>query len=247
MINFGINKEALLKDICCGGRNVNLIQYIELLKSKGKIWIGRIKCSSRFAELYSETILKYAQKISRSKCKRYGCKNLQEEFASQSTVYVLEQCGDIERNFGEDEEIARKSVFLRMSTFIKYRCLENTKPKEIGFDRKFIYKGSEEEINVFDKGIEDKSQNIQDEVEERILNEIKKKLKLNPEEACIELLKINVEAGLTREEALAKTGKMLEMSPEEMLKSMQKYMIEQKRVRKTSLGEFVVGEGNDER
>lgn len=160
---------------------------------------------------------------------------------------MLEQCGDIEKNFEGSDEIIKKIISARIHTHIKYECLtEIGRPKKIGFYRKFTYKGDQKEANLLDV-IEDKTQNIQDEVEERILNEIKKKLKVNPEEACIELLKINVEAGLTREEALAKTGEMLGMNPEEMLRSMQKYMIEQKIVRKTSSGEVVVGEGNDER
>ncbi len=237
---YSLTIEDIIGEFCNGEKFLD--DYREVLKNKGKIWIGKTKCSKKFAELHSQMILRSTKKFAGLLCLKYYCKSEVQDIASKSIVYVLDKCGDVDKNFVDDEKSAEKIIKARIYYFIKYECLKSLgQPKVGSFYGTFTYKGNEEERNVFDRGIKDDSQNVQDELEEKELKQIKKRQETNPEETYIELLMRNIESGLNREEALLKTAKVLGITPQEMLKLLQKYMIEQKRVRETEDGDFVLG------
>lgn len=64
------------------------------------------------------------------------------------------------------------------------------------------------------------------------LERIKEKQKIDAQGACIEMLNKYKELGLTKEQVIKKTGLMLGVSPEEMLKAMD-YSIEQEQAMAT--------------
>ena len=72
--------------------------------------------------------------------------------------------------------------------------------------------------------------------------EEEKTKRISNEERCIEILKKNIEFGLSREEAISKTGEKLGIEPSQMLQILKEYMIKKKKVRETKDGEYVLGE-----
>lgn len=80
-----------------------------------------------------------------------------------------------------------------------------------------------------------------EQVEDIILDEEKKQTK-QPEELCVEALKIYIDNGFSREEAIAKTSEKLGMDPEEMLDALKTYLIKNKKVRKTQNEEYILGD-----
>lgn len=240
---YGINTNTMIKYIICAGDEEGAENHEKILEEKGKIWIGDTECSKGFASIHSKTIIQKAAKTSKDLCLKYRCKHMEQDIAGDAIVYVLQKCGDIDKNFYDKEEAAEELIKARMYMFIKYRCLTNLgKPKQYYFYGKYSYKGDKNERNVFDRGIEDKTENVQNEVEEKILEEIKRKKEKNPEEACIELLKMHIESGLDKEEAITRTGQVLGVNPEVMVETIKTYMIKQNSVRQTKDGGFVLGE-----
>ena len=248
LLNIGIDLDKIILYLCCNENEKHLEDVLRTLKRNEKLWIRKTKCTKEFAERYSKQMLNSARKISIKLCKRYGYKDRVQDIASDALVYVLEKCGDIEKNYGDNEELSIKFIGGRIYNYIRFSCLSlSLKSKREGstlLHRKFTnHKGGEEEINEFDAGIKDKEQeSIEDEVERKVLEEIKKKQEENPEEACMELLSQYVEVGYKREEALSKTSEKLGLSSEEMLELLRSYMIGNRRVRETKDGGYVLGE-----
>ena len=183
-------------------------------------------------------MIRCARKTAMKLCSKYGCKN--KNIASDALVYILEKRGDIEKNYSDNENLCRELIGKIMYTHIKFSCLRNLRKKNENTHRRFTsHKGSQEEINVFNSGIKDDTENgIQDEV----VGEIKGKQENSPEEASIELLSYYIEQGYTREEVLSKTSEELGMSRKKMLKALKKYMLEIRKVRETEDGGYVLGE-----
>ena len=157
----------------------------------------------------------------------------------------MQKCGDIEKNFEDNEDILKKIIRLRISIYIKYRCIQQLKrPTEISFGGTYQnHKGDEKEINVFDRGIKDDSQDIEDKVADQILLEEEDEIKSeNIGQTYAQILMHNINQGLTVEEALKKMESKLNIKKEEILKELRTYMIKTKQVRKTKDGGFVLGE-----
>lgn len=240
---FDIGIDILLQYLCCKGREEFVTNFRDILEKKGKVWIGQTECSREFANKYSKAFIAIANKNSKIVCKKYGFISEQQDIASDALEDMLYKWGDIEKNFGDNDNLVKKLISTRTYLNMEYKCLEMLrKPREYSFHRTFTSKDSEEELNVFDKGIKGNSINVQEEAEMKILKEIKEKQAKSPEEVCIDLLKEYIELGLNMEESIKRTGEALGISPEEMLETLQKYMIEQKRVRKTASGNFIMGE-----
>lgn len=223
-----------------------LMNIEEFWKKDGKLWIGeKIACSKKFAERYAKIILEEAEKFSKSSCNKYYCRHLQPDIASDSIVYILQKCGEIEKNFEDDEDISKKLIRLRIRTYIKYSCIKQlNKPKENSFAGRFqTHKGDVKEKNVFDRGIKDNSQNIEDEVEYKISLETEKNRESDDMgQTYAQILMQNINQGLTVEEALEKMESQLDINQEEILKVLRTYMIKTKQVRQTKDGGFVLGE-----
>ena len=242
---YNISIEEIIQYILCRGYNEEYTQaHINILKRKGKIWIGKTECSKEFADKCAQCILRNAEKFSKMYSNRYNCKYLQMDLASDSIMYILQNCGDIEKNLGDNIEISKKIIILRIRIYIKYNCINQLKPRK----EKSFYgvvrdpKNNMNEINVFDRGIKDESQDIESKVMEKMLDQqdISKEESIGGKYA--KLLMKNINKGLTLDQALRKMENDMGLSQEDILKELRKYMIETKKVKETEKGEFILGE-----
>lgn len=124
---------------------------------------------------------------------------------------------------------------------IKYNCLKNIcKPSILSFHRRYQNnEGYQENEKTFNKGIKGNLENVQDEVEEKILRENGTE---NIEETYAKILMQNITQGLSVEESLGTMERELLIGREEILKVLKDYMIKMKKVKKTQQGEFILGE-----
>ena len=181
LFNTGIDLDKIILYLCCNESEKHLGDVVKTLERNRKLWLGETKCTKKFAETYAKQIMEMTNGISIKLCSRYGCKDRVQDIASDALVYVLEKCGDIEKNYCDNEELNIKFIGGRIYNYIRFSCLSlSLRSKREGstlLHKKFTnHKGSEEEINVFDRGIEDKEQeSIEDEVERKVLEGIKKK------------------------------------------------------------------------
>lgn len=244
---YDVEVDELIAHLCCKGRRKNLCEYKELLDEKGKIWLGKTKCTKKFAENHAKAILKYAHKFSKILCKDYHTTTKVEDFAMQTVIYILEKRGDIEKNYGDDFEKAERIIKRQIFMSIKIRCICEIKKVKRTIS---IYKDAASKdgkkgdpiLNLKGKYAEHDEQNdVQKQVEDIILDEEKKQTK-QPEELCVEALKIYIDNGFSRQEAIAKTSEKLGMDPEEMLDALKTYLIKNKKVRKTQNEEYILGD-----
>ena len=241
---YEIDINTIIQNILCAGKEKYVSNYTDLLEKRGEIWIGSTACSKKFANTYSKTIIEKAGEISRMLCSKYRCKHMQQDIASDTIEYILKKSGEIEKNFYDNKEIAENRICARINFYIKCKCLKSlSKSQKYDFYIRYTYKDDGKRSNIFDIGIKDETtQDIEKEILEEMEEKSKEKSKENPEEKCIELLMKNIELGLSRENALEKTGEMLNLNPEEMLEQLKTYMIKQKRAKKTKDGGYVLGE-----
>lgn len=232
--------EEIVQYILCNGKKEYISSYLKLLDERERIWIGREKCSKEFASIYSKNILQSTKNTSRKICLKYGCKYMEKDLMGDTIVYILENCGDIEKNYGysnENKDIVNKILIGRIHLYIKYKYLDSIKKTKVySIQTKYKVRDTEE---FEEMQLKDKTVKVEDEVENKILKEVKPK---NLEQECIRVLRRYVESGLGREEALRKTGEELGMDPEEMLTAMKNYMINKKIVKETEDGEYMVGD-----
>lgn len=243
---FDFSIDKIIQHVFCAGQESEYLEeYKKVIREKKKIWIGDTGCSKSFAEKQAKFIIKEAEKNSKTKSSRYNCRHLQVDLASDAITYILQKCGEIGKNFEENDKIAKKLIRVKIITYIKYKCIEmSSKQKEISFHMKLRNNKNEIDItDVLNKGIEDKSQNIQDEVEEKVLSEKEANVvEENTAQTYAEILMQNINQGLDLQESLKLMENKLELPKEEILKALKNYMIACKRVRETKNGEFIIGE-----
>lgn len=241
---YNISIEKIIQHILCAGNDNEFIQkYINLLKKRGKIWIGKAECSKEFANNCAQFILRNVEKFSKIYSSKYNCKHLQMDLASDSIMYILQKCGDVEKNFGDNIEISEKLVTLRIKAYIKYNCIKQLEARR----EKSFYrvtrnpKNDMNEINVFDRGIKNESQNIESEVVEKMLAQQDTSKEKGRGGKYAAVLVKNMKKGLTLDQALREMENNTGLSQEDILKEIRKYMIESKKVRETEKGEFILG------
>ena len=241
---YNCDMNTIIMYIFCAGKNNEYTQaYTDILRQKRKIRIGNTKCSKGFSEKYAKVILDQSDKISKINSKKYCCRHLQPDIASEAIVYLLQKGGEIEKNFEDNDEMAKELIILKIRTYIKYRCMQQLKkPKEISYQVRYTsYKGEGKEANILDR-VADNSQKLEEEVENRILIQEDDLQLKSIGQKYAELLMRNIEQGLTIEEALGKMESQLKKSQEEILKILRNYMIKTKKVRKNKDGGFILGE-----
>ena len=238
---YEVDRYAIIQHVICKGKKRNVLMCIEALEKNGKIWIGETKCSKRFANKYAEIIIEETKRLTEKACSKYGSEYMKQDLASGAIEYILHKCGDIEKNFKNKENEIIGLIGARAYAFIKNRCLTNLVKQK----KEFFYRNNNKRVrrDILDEEFEDKTQSdMQSKVEEKVLQQMRGEDNKRAEEKCIQILMKNVEEGLSREEALSRTGEMLDINPEEMLQILQSYMIKQNKVRQTQDGEYILGE-----
>ena len=226
-------------------------QYIEEYKrviQNGEIWIGKINLSNEFTNRYYVKMEELAQKAINHVKRKYGVNfNCDEEDQMQNAIlYVIENRGDIEKNF-QKGEIIEQLLDSSIKKYIQYDLLGEMKlsSRMLSLHKRYKMKSGSESEKEFQEILRSDS-NTEEEAIRETEEELQKKSNGNKNieggigtkegidliakeqriaEKCIEELKKQIEEGANREQALENTAKKLKMEKEEMLKAMQTYLI----------------------
>jgi len=109
--------------------------YSELLHRKGKIFIGRgDRLSKEFARKNQKFIINFARSLAVDLCRTYQAKQHIEDYAQDTMLYVIENCGDLEKNFDDDFGLCKGLIYTRAKAFIKGKIIIGKKAKTISAD-----------------------------------------------------------------------------------------------------------------
>ena len=211
-------------------------QYLDLLK-KGKMWIGRTRCSDEFIKKNYSNIEQMALKAVKYLNSKYKIDyNLDEEDQVQSAiVYVMENRGDIEKNFEGYEEIMNRTLYTGLRKFIEYKVLVNLKIRSNteSIQKKYYNDNDKCKEKSMEECIKSKLKSAEEEAIDLIERKEKKAdlKEAQIEEKCIEELKRQIERGESKEDALRKTSKKLQIGKQEMLNAMQAYLISKGKIK----------------
>ena len=144
-------------------------------------------------------------------------------------MYITQKRGDLFVNFDTKKALhIAKSI---ASKYIKYLYISKMRIKTISIDK------LNEDLGDHHTYTRDKRQNVEDIV----INKIKSEGK-DIYEKCINLLKYYYEIGYANTEAIDKVALDLNIEKETMLEIMKKSLLERKKLKQTSNGDYYLGE-----
>lgn len=167
--------------------------YSELLQREGKIFIGRgEKLTEEFARKNQKMIIDFAKSLAIELCKTYQAKQHIEDYAQDTMLYIIENCGDLEKNFINDFDLCKGLIYTRAKAFIKGTIIMRKKSKTIS-------------INSYYKDRKDNSLNIKDkevDVENKAIEKIEETEETEDKEILINQVLRHIELGESPIEAI---------------------------------------------
>lgn len=228
--------QITIKDLVIGLYNLKqekqIFNILNLLDTKGKIWYGDVKCSNNFIEKYAKYIITLANKISEYYSRKFNFNDVKEDCISDSILFIYEKCGEIEKNFGENEILVKKIISYKLLKFIKFKYLNRSTKKVITIST--LTNNSSN-----NSGIKDDTVNIEQELEETVVIEELNKLGVL-EDKCVYLLSKYLEKGYTKEEAFAMIEKFIGIDKLNLIEMLKQYMTNKQLVKKTSAGKYIL-------
>lgn len=219
------------------------IKQEELLKN-GKVYIGRRKIDTEFLDKYGSELLKFCESTSKNLGFRYNLSRLREDIASEAILNLIETRGDIVLNFQENEaievlkKICYKSIKYLYITSLKVKIeypLEDKKQSKDGKTYTSLRWLRDKEKNTEEKAIE-----LYENSEIIIPNSYKDD---DLYRICIKVLNKCHENGMNGEESIKFICEKIGVEKKELLDIMEKYLIEQNKVKKTKEGKYIRGGG----
>jgi len=218
-------------------KKVNLLDGpIKTLEKKGKYWIGKIGLTKEFADKNIELIIKIATVISCSVCAKYNVMQKKEDYIQDTILYIIQNAGAEEKNFGDNEKIFTRIVYKKAIKYCNGRVADNLKIdlNHNSFFRFNRTKDNEEyEINIEDKNVNIEQEIIQKEKREEAAKEATKE----GAQLCINTLSNYIELGYKKEEAIQMTAEDMNIDPYKMLEYMKYYLSTKGKVKIRKSGE----------
>lgn len=189
----------------------------KLIEEKQGIWYGesKISCSTEFTKKYDSKIMKIAKDIAKGLCIKYGLKGLDEDYAAEATLYIIEKCGDLEANYGEDEENVLTRIKQRTRLAIKGKIIiDNFIVRKTSITK--YYCDSEDDLEIPD---------TKTDVEEETLRRLEENDKIDKEDIEKVITKIlkKIESGYDVDDVLEEEALRLECNKNELVLKVQEY------------------------
>ena len=217
------------------GKHYDISPYKKVLEEKGKVWIGKTRVSKEFMDSNISLIEGIAKKVAKSLYYKYGRIVKKEDCKQDVIVYMIENMGAIEKNFGEYNEILEDLLYAISKKYceIQVICELTISSKHKSLTKK---KESEKNRDKPEFDIEDKNTNV-----EKVVIEKQECLKTESNK-CIKLLSNYIEFGYSKTEAIEMTAIEMDIGAEEMLKYMQEYLIKNGKVKIRKNGKVEIAE-----
>lgn len=195
----------------------------KLIEEKQGLWYGerKISCSVEFTKKYDSEIMKIAKDIARGLCRKYGLKGMDEEYAAEATLYIIEKCGDLEANYEEDENTLLTRIKQRTRLALKGKIIiDNFAVRKTSITK--YYCNSEDDLEIRDeitnveeealKGLEEEGEDNKEGIEKIITRILKK-----------------IESGYDVDDVLEKEALRLECDKNELVLKMQEFYMKMKK------------------
>ena len=230
-----ISLDKLIRNIASNGTSLYNEDYMRALSEKGTLWIGKARMSNEFIEENFNLIMKKARIALRSAKRRYGINdNIEDEDMIQNAIlYLIENAGDIEKNFIDNPEALDRSMFNKLRKYMIFRYLNTFKIKvrTTSLNRRLTPQKkadkAKEGAELGDRIASD--YNLEEDVISRDEQSKKRKQISRKEDnlavRCIDEMKRQIEEGIGKQEILENMVKKFRLSQEELLKLMQNYLI----------------------
>ena len=203
-------------------------EYLEII-NEGKIWIGKCKMTDEFVENNSARMKKVAKYAIRDIKRKFTIdhNSEDEDLIQEALLNIINNRGDIEKNFNKKEEIVNRKLYTGIRKYIWFRVLEKEKIRYITLPlEKTLYR-NKQGIATPLKELISSSDNTENEALDKVKQIDTKENKdlYNITEKCIEELKNQIQNGMSREGALENTAQKLNLGKQEMVDAMQNYLI----------------------
>ncbi len=184
------------------------------------VW-RKISCSAEFTKKYDSEIMRMAKVIARGLCRKYGLKGMDEEYAAEATLYIIEKCGDLEANYEEDEDTLLTRIKQRTRLALKGKIIiDNFGVRKTSITK--YYYNSEDDLEIRDeitnveeetlKGLEENGEDNKESIEKIIARILKK-----------------IESGYDVDDILEKEALRLECDKNELVLKMQEFYMKMKK------------------
>lgn len=212
---YGITKEDFITYFVYSGNfryNSNPEAYVDILESHNQIYIGRTRMSNEYFERTYPLLAEPVKRLVGTMCKKYKMLIYMEDFESEAVMYIIQYCGDIEKNFSDCTEnqtlinmiIGRLKIFLR-EKIIDQLKISNKFRSASHFYEKVKSKG---EILSYDYNTEEKAlKSVMDETtESKVMCELIRRFENGMDKTKL-LESIQVDFGISKEALLGLLSK----------------------------------------
>lgn len=129
---YGITKEDFIIYFVYRGSfryNINLKAYVDVLERHNQIYIGRTRMSNEYFERIYPLFLEPVKRLVGITCKKYKMLSYMEDFESEAIMYILKNCGDIEKNFSDykDNQTLINMIICRLKIFLHEKIIDQLK------------------------------------------------------------------------------------------------------------------------
>ena len=97
----------------------------EILEKQNGCWYGKKKigCSTEFIQKYVNRITNISRAIAVKLCNNYKIASKIDDYASDTFLYIIEKCGDLEKNHEDDEDTLFRKITLRAKLAMKGKII----------------------------------------------------------------------------------------------------------------------------
>ena len=229
----GISLDKVIRQIASNGTNLYNENYKRVLDERGRLWIGKTRLSNEYVERNFKMIMKKAKIALKSVKGLYNVSyNSEDEDMIQNAVlWLIETAGEAEKNFIDYPDIMEQRIFntLRRHIMLEVLSTRRIKVGTISLNQRLTPKQKRDKAKEGDElGTRIASDyNLENDALERIEEKETDEI-LNGEELatiCIQEMKTQIEAGLSRQEVLTNIAVQFALSQEGLLEIMQNYLI----------------------
>lgn len=199
-----------------GNPKADIQLYMDSLNAHARLYIGRTQMSNEYFEKIQDTFILPIYRLVGSMCKKYRQLRNLEDYKSEAILYILEKCGDIERNLYdcEDKEIIVRMLISRTRFFLLDKIISDLKIAKTQRSTITFYtrRDNKEYIIPDNKSTEEKAlaSVIDDTTESKIMCELITGFENGMNK--LELLEsVQVQFGISKKELLELLSKRLEL------------------------------------
>lgn len=153
---YGITQEDFTRYIIYkGNQKIDITAYLNALNNHNGLFIGKTKMSNHYFEKIYDISITPINRLIGAMCKKYHVLRNMEDYKSEAILYIIENCGDIEKNFFDCENqeiivhmlIARIRLLL-LNKIILHDLKVDTKQKSTSY---FYTRRDNKNYDILDK------------------------------------------------------------------------------------------------